>query len=238
MIVSPGPGNYSPNHRAFFKNCSYTMSSKHGQSKTDFTPGPGNYEVRSERSLQIPSYKFGHEKKCQIENTTAKHTPGPGNYETRTNLGFGAPKISFGKEMRGDRGRPMTPGPGNYEIKNLIGNDGPKIHISSVRPDCSTTQKWVPGPGQYDVTLSNRPKTPSYRIGTAKRDGNKTFDQPGPGQYDLTASQTLRPKSPVWSMGTSERPPLSDCDRSVPGPGNYSVATGLGKGPKVYIILI
>ncbi len=237
MVDSPGPGNYNPNFRTCFKNVSYTMSSKFNQSKTDSTPGPGNYEVRSEKSLQCPTYKFGTEKKCQIENTTAKHTPGPGNYETRKNIGDNAPRISFGKDMRGDRGRPMTPGPGTYNMKNLIGNDGPRIHISSVRPDTATTMKWVPGPGQYEVGLNNRPKTPSYRIGTAKRDGFKTVDVPGPGQYDLNASTSLssRPKSPHWRMGTSERQPLSTCDK-VPGPGNYNVSSSIGKAPKVKLL--
>jgi hypothetical protein len=234
MICSPGPCNYSPNTRAFYKNISHTMSAKLNQTKSDLTPGPGNYEVRSEKSLQVPTYKFGREIKCQIENTTARQTPGPGNYETRKNLGDNAPKISFGKEMRGDRGRPMTPGPGQYDIKKLIGNDGPKIHISSVRPDTATTQKWVPGPGQYDANLSNRPKTPSYKIGTSQRDGFKTTGVPGPGQYELNSSTSLsvRPKSPHWKMGTSERGPLSTCERT-PGPGNYNISSSVGKAPKV-----
>jgi hypothetical protein len=236
-IASPGPGNYNPNYRPFFKNLSYTMSSKTFKSKTELSPGPGNYELRSDKNLQVPSYKFGKEEKCQLLNTTAKHTPGPGNYETRTNLGDGAPRIMFGKESRGDRGRPMTPGPGTYQHKNLLGNDGPRIHISSVKPDVMTPKeaRLVPGPGQYTLNMSNRPKTPSYRIGSSKRDGFFKYleNNPGPGQYNANSSQSLskRPKSPAWSVGTSQRPPLSTCEL-VPGPGNYTISSSVG-GPKV-----
>ena len=233
-VVSPGPGNYNPNHRTFFRNISYTMSSKLNQSKTDHNPGPGNYEVRTDKSLLVPSYKFGNERKCLPENTTNKHTPGPGNYEVRKNLGDDAPKLSMGKEKRDNERRPMTPGPGQYQIKQMVGNEGPKIHISSVRPQTSSHSRFVPGPGQYDTTLSNRPKSPSYRIGTAKREGNKSSGVPGPGQYELNNSLNLsmRPKSPVWSLGTSTRPPLSTSEMS-PGPGNYNIYNTVGKGPKV-----
>jgi hypothetical protein len=55
--VSPGPGNYSPNFRANFKNLSYTMRAKPNRAKTDVIPGPGNYNLRTEKSLIAPTYK-------------------------------------------------------------------------------------------------------------------------------------------------------------------------------------
>jgi hypothetical protein len=57
-VVSPGPCGYSPNYKVTIKsNGSYTMSPRH-QSKSGFnTPGPGNYTVRSDKSLIVPSYK-------------------------------------------------------------------------------------------------------------------------------------------------------------------------------------
>jgi hypothetical protein len=236
-IYSPGPGNYTPDHKKMFKNLSYTMSAKTFREKPEVTPGPGNYDLRSERSMQVPSYKFGKEEKCQLLNSTAKYTPGPGNYETRTNLGQHAPKLSFGKEQRGDRGRPMTPGPGTYQHRNILGSDGPKVHISSVKPDVMTPReaRLVPGPGQYSLNMSNRPKSPSYRVGSAKRDGLFKYLEanPGPGTYNSSNDgSSKRPKSPHWSMGTSTRPPLSTCEQ-VPGPGNYTTGNAFGKGPKV-----
>ena len=87
--------------------------------------------------------------------------------------------------------------------------------------------------------MSNRPKTPSYRIGSAKRDGFFKYleGMPGPGQYNAnnTMSLSKRPKSPAWSVGTSKRPPLSMSELG-PGPGNYTINNTLG-GPKVNILI-
>jgi hypothetical protein len=126
----------------------------------------------------------------------------------------------------------MTPGPGHYQAKTYTGSEGRKITISG-RPNTSQTRAGIPGPGQYSVTLTNRPKSPSYRIGSAKRDGFNFFESnPGPGQYSPTNYASNKPKSPNWSMGTSQRKGMS-FNEIVPGPGNYNVSKGLGAGPKV-----
>ncbi len=159
--------------------------------------------------------------------------PGPGNYKISEDTGQGAPKFSFGKEERGQNKRPMTPGPGQYQYKEYVGKDGPKITMSS-RPQTSLVKSSDPGPGQYNSTLVSRPTTPSYKIGTAKRDGGYKFmyDMPGPGQYSPNDNISKRPKSPYWSMGTGKRSGLYTTDAG-PGPGNYNVAKGIGGGPKV-----
>lgn len=56
-IVSPGPGIYTPKYDSQFRNFSYSISGRHNASKCDSTPGPGNYNVRSEKNLEVPSYK-------------------------------------------------------------------------------------------------------------------------------------------------------------------------------------
>ena len=150
------------------------------------------------------------------------------------------PHFSFGKELRGDRGRPMTPGPGQYQHKVIIGKDGPKITMSA-RPMTSKSEaNLVPGPGQYNSVTSNRLKSPSYRIGTEKRDGFNKYMEfiPGPGQYTPDgANVAVRPKSPTWKIGTGQRPPFSETFPN-PGPGNYEYTNSVGKAPKVKIKIL
>ena len=181
--------------------------------------------------------RFGTDKRDKVENPDFKLIPGPGNYSIGEDAGKGAPKFSFGKELRGDERRPMTPGPGTYQYKTYVGKDAPKITISA-RPQTSLSRTMDPGPGQYNSTILHRPKSPSYRIGTARRDGDNKIlaAYPGPGQYSPTVVMgSNRPKSPLWSMGKGQRTNLSPFE-SVPGPGNYNVSKGLGEGPKVISI--
>jgi hypothetical protein len=126
----------------------------------------------------------------------------------------------------------MTPGPGQYQVKTYMGKDAPKITMSA-RPQTSGEREYLPGPGQYNFSSSNRPKSPSYRMGSAKRDGiNSNKLVPGPGSYTPNLNTiSMRPKSPNWSMGSGQRT-VSFPDL-VPGPGNYNTSKGLGNGPKV-----
>lgn len=139
--------------------------------------------------------------------------------------------------MRGDHKRPLTPGPGQYNIKQKVGNEGPKITLSNYRPLSSSTAhaNGIPGPGQYNPNMNNRNRSPTYRIGSSKRDGiyKHLEKNPGPGQY--TPSHTQRPKSPSWRMGTSTRRPLTPTEAHLPGPGNYNYKTTVGEGPKVIL---
>ena len=150
---------------------------------------------------------------------------GPGNYECKADaINKTQPKFSFGKEVRGDNRRPMTPGPGQYQYKEFLGKEAPKITMSMKLPKEGDDSRYVPGPGQYNSTNSNyyRPKSPSYKIGTAKREGiYKCMEgNPGPGQYGPdNCTNYVRPKTPSWVIGTGQRPPLNPVDPSVPGPG-------------------
>jgi hypothetical protein len=57
FISSPGPAVYSPKYNKMFKNLSYSIAAKHSNAKPSETPGPGNYTLRSEKLLQVPTYK-------------------------------------------------------------------------------------------------------------------------------------------------------------------------------------
>lgn len=151
--------------------------------------------------------------------------------------GLRAPKFSFGKELRGQNERPKTPGPGTYQLRACVGNEGPKISISGYRPlsSMSSNRNNMPGPGTYSTNFNDRPKSPSYRIGSSKRAGNNREAEliPGVGAYSpLNMSLSNRPKSPTWSMGKGLRRNVSYTD-FVPGPGNYETRSKLGDGPKV-----
>jgi hypothetical protein len=236
--VSPGPGNYTPNYKSQQKTLAYSMSAKTIKTKCVITPGPGNYNVITDKAENAHSYKFGTEEKMPDNMKMTKNIPGPGNYDTTKQLGDGCPKITFSKSSRSEKTRSVTPGPGRYDVKGKLGTEGPKIHISSVKPDVMTSRmaRIVPGPGQYNITLDNRSKTPTCRIGTSKREGiNKHLEcLPGPGQYNSTEYFALSktPKAPSWQMGSSKRQPINKTT-NLPGPGNYTVTSTVGNGPKV-----
>lgn len=54
---SPGPANYSPNYKTLYRNTSYTMRKRPNTARTEITPGVGNYDLRTEKSLVAPTYK-------------------------------------------------------------------------------------------------------------------------------------------------------------------------------------
>ena len=54
---SPGPANYNPSYKQIFTETSYTMRKRPQTSKTDNYPGVGNYVLRTDKSLKVPTYK-------------------------------------------------------------------------------------------------------------------------------------------------------------------------------------
>ena len=97
------------------------MRSRPNTSRPSTNPGPGNYNLRSEKSLEVHSYKFRWEIRDKTITRASLSKPGPGQYSTNDPNVKSAPKFSFGKELRADRGRPTTPGPGQYQSKIYIG---------------------------------------------------------------------------------------------------------------------
>ena len=238
----PGPGQYNINLKNRLSSAKYTMRAKTYEKRGDVTPGPGNYNVRTEK-INVPSYKFGREKKMGLLYGNSRYVPGPGNYEFKADILYQKhPKFSFGKELRKSLKRYKTPGPGQYEYKKYIGNEGPKITMSAKFGSSYYLgdRKYVPGPGQYNSTNTNfyRTKNPAYRIGTAKRGGlYNTIDFPGPGQYGPDhCTNNVRPKTPAWKIGTGLRPELNPGDKTTPGVGNYNITKGIGEGPKYTMV--
>lgn len=233
----PGPGNYNPDYKKS-NDFKYTMRIRPNSAASLMNnPGPGAYNLRKIDSdlLKTHSYKFGTETKHKEPNFTYIKSPGPGNYDyDRAKVTSAAPKFSFGKELRGDNSRARTPGPGQYEAKKIMGNDGPKIGMSFHRPLSQMGNK-NPGPGTYQPNLTNKNKSPEYRIGTSKREivDKETRLKPGPGTYYPDKVEYVKNKAPQWKMGTEERGAMNKSLMNNPGPGNYEYKKTVGEGPKV-----
>ena len=239
---TPGPGAYDPSSLNRPTSAKYTMRSKPNSKGTESMPGPGNYNLRTDKQLVVPSYKFGTEKKDGLNLASGKFAPGPGNYEYNADvLHQKYPKFSFGKETRGQDLRPKTPGPGSYEYKRFLGKEAPKITMSAKYGGMNYGEKSNPGPGAYnEVNPSNyRNKMPSYRIGTGKRRGlYDSSDNPGPGAYGPeNLTNYVRPKTPSWKIGTGKRPDLNPGDKTTPGVGNYNVSKAIGTGGPKYTMV-
>jgi len=240
---APGPGQYNSNANNRPSSAKYTMRAKPYPKNREVTPGPGNYNLRNDKQLLVPSYKFGHEEKKGLEYGNSRYVPGPGNYEYNADVLYEKhPKFSFGKEVRGNSVGNKNPGPGQYEHKGYIGKEGPRITMSAKFDGnlAHGDKRYVPGPGQYNETNINKykSKTPAYRIGTAKRKGlYNSVDNPGPGQYGPeNHTNIVKPKTPAWKIGTGKRPELNPGEKSTPGVGNYNISKGIGGGPKYTIV--
>ena len=95
---TPGPASYNP--KKFGEKSSYTFGHKYKTKENDITPGPGNYDLRKEKDLKVPSNIFGHEKKF-FSSKESELGPGPGQYNGDINTtNIHHPKFSFGKEKR------------------------------------------------------------------------------------------------------------------------------------------
>ena len=73
-----GPGRYNVTTKNIPSSAKYTMRAKQIDRNLEITLGPGNYNIRNEKELQVPSYKIGHDKKRGLEYDNARYVPGPG----------------------------------------------------------------------------------------------------------------------------------------------------------------
>jgi len=128
-----------------------------------------------------------------------------------------------------------TPGPCEYQPYFRIGKEGPKYTMSAKNERISSKRFFVPGPGQYTIHARNKSSTPSFKMGSSKRDGVIGFPKntPGPSQYNPnTFVNSFYSKSPNWSLRAAPMKFNREIENG-PGPGKYNVSRGLGLGPKV-----
>ncbi len=237
-IDSPGPAAYNPKN--LNKKSSYTFGHKYKDRQQEMSPGPGRYNIRTEKDMLAPSNIFGLEKKLKTGNENSN--PGPGKYNNNkieyTNIQH--PIYSFGREKRVTDSINDYPGPGSYKHKEYVGREGKKISIGNKLK--SNSMEHLPGPGQYQAKNYDSvfKKVPDIKIGKAMRFSNSNIfsESPGPGQYnDSDMINYVKINKPSWKIGTAKRKPLNDYNDS-PGPGSYDISTKIGNGSPQYSMRI
>jgi len=181
-------------------------------------PGPGAYSPEGQGKM--PSYTIGRSGRSDFTKNGEKQ-PGPGAYEHTLRPSSSGPKLGTGKRKPLSQSE-NTPGPGTYEFRNT--NEGPQYSMPG-RSDKGDRPK-TPGPGHYNPggSMTDR-ASPSYRIGSARRDDDKPDTVrnqfPGPGSYS-GRPQTAGPK---WGFGTEKRDKRGGSTDI--GPGQYEMRSSL-----------
>ena len=242
-LLSPGPAYYKPKFSKS-QSCFYSFGLKTKLKERDPTPGPGNYDIRKDKELIIPSYLFGKEKRVDEIVKRRKMIPGPGKYEYDADPIYNHfPIYSFGTQKKGINDDNFTPGPGSYNYKEFIGKEAPKKTIG-IKYSLSAKDILTPGPGHYDQSNPNNylHRTTYTKLSKAKRktDLNDLRNQnPGPGQYnDDTTIKNILVKNPAWKIGKSRRKSLDPSDKSFPGVGNYTICGNIGSFSPHYTMRI
>ena len=229
---TPGPGQYKTLKKS--SSAYYTMASKlnNNMFQTEKTPGPGNYNVDRNKVLRkSPSFKFGSQKRLNLNNTYLM-TPGPGNYDLKNTNFYKKPIYTFGKEKKGEIYDEKFPGPGQYNISENNFRSSPKITIAQKLNynQIEGKKEDFPAPGLYNIQNSTDyilHKSPSFKIGTSKR--NEIYSQketPAPNQYNNNFNLNKK-KNPSWKIGTGKRIDLNPNDKNIPGVGNYNISKGI-----------
>lgn len=249
---SPGPGAYNPMNTK--KGPAYSLGGRlNKQEESAKNPGVGQYDIRTDKSLQVPSTRFGDEPKGSLANMNNPSNflkwndePSPGNYSPNANyVKTTYPKYSFGTDKRFNGTKATCPseiGPGSYKFKPAFGNEGRAtsmgaIPYKSTLKDCYTT----PGPGAYNSTMYHKPNIKGFKMGSSPRDMENLaikHNYPGPGN-DGSSLKKLLDKSPKWGMGTGtdtmQNPNIPFNNNSIsPGPGKYNTRQKIGEGGPKY----
>ena len=237
---SPSPASYSPKNLS--KSSCYTMGHKYNTKKIEISPGPGDYNLRTEKDLNKPSYKFGTEKR--IDNSLSKDSPGPGRYyfSNINTINYQHPQYSFGKEKRISDDVDLSPGPGAYPYKEFIGKELKSVVPFGMRYKSQVMGNENPGPGQYNLEKSDcyNKRTYNTKIGKEKRFvmiGRVIENTPGPGQYnDDEKFKNIKDGIPSWKIGTSNRDKATSQRDISPGPGDYNISKEIGDNVPQYSI--
>jgi len=224
---SPGPQSYSP-EKATRRAPRYVIQGKYENTAfLKFSPGPGAYTPKKITSTS-PSRSFDKEKKSAsfIQDLD---TPGPGEYLLNSKATFkSSPRAKFGRSIKKgmEEINPQFPGPGSYNVSRETSKKGFTITPRRERP--KSAHIITPGPGTYDSGMNFF--STAYKIGNMKRVTVDTKEGPSCCDY----SPFVNDQSPKYTMGTK----YSMTERSFkksPGPGEYTMNTWIGQGPKTSI---
>lgn len=211
-IETPGPGAYQIFDPA--EGPKFSMQGRKDPGTFSLNPGPGHYnqglnDVNSKD--RAPTYRIGSG--SRTERPSSAIVPGPGAYNADKK--HSGPSWGFGTQSRVSVFKLDIPGPGTYTNTDSLTRRG--FSMAGRRPQSSNNS--YPGPGSYNPSTTDRPKSPGWSMGKSSRDKALANGSgiPGPGSY--SSCNTLGKTAPVF--GSSTRQGLSSVSQT-PGPGEYN----------------
>lgn len=254
-----GPGYYDPLDKT--GGPKYTIGLKRpkillGSPDKYKSPSVGSYELRKDKDLVTPCYKFDQEKRDDISlNHKQFSFPAPNKYtieQDRTSTR--TPQWSFSKSERFPRRVPRNkniirlnvPGPGRYEAKSYTGHEGPRYtfkkdkfnHSDAADESMQQITNKYPSPTTYHKDITYRGDSPEYTISKTKRpqpqDENKVIlGYPSPDKYDPDKEKaSYFSKVPSYTIMKANRDEDAKVQGSKkihhinPGPGFYDIKNG------------
>lgn len=212
---------------------------------SSFTPGVGTYNVDMGKPSS-PTYSFNKQKfnhSMSVDKSgifiSPEQTPGPGRYNAIRSINSTHCK-SPSYSIKGKPNNPLkdkTPGPGQYNNNKSSFDLTNSLNVAasfsktqrSFNPCLSPDGQRVddrlnsPGPGRYNMSMTNRPKTPNYSIPHQGRFNNNFSENPGPGTY-YKEIDYITAGGNSYSIGRSkDRDVFSTKNTSQVGPGQYQL---------------
>lgn len=221
------------------------------------SPSVGDYELRKDKDLVKPCYKFDQEKREDISlNPKAFGFPGPNKYTIKLDkTSTSTPKWSFSKSIRFPYQMPVNkhivrlnvPGPGRYRTSEYTGREGPRFtfkkdkfnHSDAADESMQKTTINYPSPVSYHPDITYRRDSPEYTISKTVRpppeDSNKAqLLTPTSVKYDPDKEKaSYFPKPPAFTIMKANRdedmkvPGSKKIRLVLPGPGSYQIENGL-----------
>lgn len=236
----PGPGTNTVKTTLGDLCPSWKMSQ--GERKTDIvpdSPGPAAYTPNNPFTGEQPKWGMGTSNRPPLSQTDPC-VPAPGTYKLKSTMGEAG--VTIGARWHDSEKKSNAPGPAAYTLQSTVG-EGPKSSIATREMWKKETLKKDsanPGPGAYALGSFDAVKSaaPRFQFGTSQRDGMANphrAKEPGPGNY--TPRNPVVEGSPAFGFGKSNRPPLSQTDPSVPGPGNYAITGTVGGNSGTKVVL-
>ena len=189
--VTPGPGNYNPNH-VYLK--SFTKVSIGKSNRGDYIinknfPSVGKYEISNQIGTDAPRITMSARFNSNNRNIL---TPGPGAYETDINpIKLTHPKYTIRKKSKHNDPNSNLPGPDKYKVEDIV------VH------------KYRPQSVQFGKEKKFRYDKYTYQI------------TPAPGKYDLKDDLALSTNPKIKIQGEHKSTKKVENYKPVPGPGSY-----------------
>ena len=239
--MTPGPGKYKYNKDAIkIRNPKYSFGKEERKNSgiNKINPGPGSYNhkeyVGKEGQKISISEKF---KRRYIDINEI----GPGQYN-HTDLNFYKPKsptVKIGKNKRFQilsyKEKNNLPGPANYNYMNSISvtrRNEPRYKIGTAkRRPLIEIDKYVPGPGKYNITKITGKDSPHYSIRLKTKLIKDSLNPPGPGKYNIEKANIFE-HNPSWKIGTEKKIISLKFYKDTPGPGSYNINSSRNFRPK------